>query len=104
MIIIPIILVTAILLRFLKPHLNFAIQEHNFEIRQKNEQGNPLSYLSEIELNFVILASEGYTFNQITEQLNLTPLKLKEVKFRVYEMLQVKNKKDLVEKVVSYKI
>jgi len=103
-IIIPIILVTAILLRFLKPHLNFAIQEHNFEIRQKNEQGNPLSYLSEIELNFVILASEGYTFNQITEQLNLTPLKLKEVKFRVYEMLQVKNKKDLVEKVVSYKI
>lgn len=102
--IIPISILTAILLSLLKPHLNFAIQEHNFKFDEKNIKENPLSYLSEIELSFAILASEGYTINQITEQLNVTPIKMKEIKLRTYGMLQVKNKKEMVEKIVAYKI
>lgn len=103
-ILIPATFAAALILKFVKPHLNFGMQKHNFEFKEKNQQSNPLSYLSEIELKFVILAAEGYTYNQITEQINLTPVKMKEIKLRVFEMLQVKNKKDLVEKVVSYKI
>ena len=101
---IPIIFITAIILRIVKPHLNFGMQQHSFEFKEKNMKENPFSYLSELELKFVILLCEGYTFNQVTEQLSITPNITKEIKLRVYGLLQVKTKKELVEKTVAYNI
>lgn len=91
-----------VVLYFAKPYIRFASISKKISYDKKNDKENPYSYLSDVELKFVNLIVDGYTFNQITGILNITPVQLKEIKLCVYHLLNVKNKQELVEN--AYKL